>query len=400
MPLRRLPILAASLLLLAASPDAGGTLTTVALFGSAGAPGPLGGVTLDAGGNLYAALSVGSAGAVAMAPKSSAGGTARVLHSFTSAEGSALSGALAVDAAGAVYGVASAGMRGFGGVYKLTPPGYAATVAYAFTGGADGATPLGGPILDGAGAIYGTTSAGGLGYGTVFVLTPKSGGYAKTTLYSFKGGSDGAAPVGALLRDSLGNLFGATSKGGGSANPGTLFRLSRSGSGYVETVLHSFGAGGDGVTPQSALSLDANGNLYGTTLAGGANGRGTVFQATPPATSGAAWGWKVLYRFAGGADGAQPSGGVALDTAGNLYGVARSGGANGGGTAFRLARPAQAGGTWAFGTLYAFPALTYVDPPGNVPAGGLVRSGGLLFGATTAGASIWHTGAMFSLPTN
>jgi uncharacterized repeat protein (TIGR03803 family) len=208
--------------------------------------------------------------------------------------------ALAVVLASAVFATQSAQAQ----TYNLL---------HSFTGGADGATPDAGLVLDAAGNLYGTTVAGGASnLGTVFKLD-KTG--KETLRYSFLGGADGATPYAGLILDGAGNLYGATEVGGAS-NSGTVFKLDTTG---VETLLYSFTGGADG-TPDVGLVRDAAGNLYGTTFAGGAPSFGTVFKLDTTGTE------TVLYSFTGGADGGSPFGGLVRDAAGNLYGTTIEGG--------------------------------------------------------------------------
>jgi uncharacterized repeat protein (TIGR03803 family) len=153
-------------------------------------------------------------------------------------------------------------------------------------------------------------------------------GSSEKVLYSFSGGSDGANPVGALVADKAGNLYGTTSQGGSSnctAGCGIVFELTppaTRGGVWSETVLCRFTGGSDGAAPESNLTFDAAGNLYGTTASGGgASHAGTVFELAPPSTQGGAWTETVLYSFAGGSDGKSPVAGLVFDAAGNLYGT-------------------------------------------------------------------------------
>jgi len=155
---------------------------------------------------------------------------------------------------------------------------------------------------------------------------------SERVLYSFRGGSDGSSPQGALVADKAGNLYGTTAEGGSSncvSGCGIVFQLSppaTSGGSWTETVLYRFLGGTDGAAPGSDLIFDAAGNLYGTTMGGGdASSDGTVFQLTPPAQGGP-WTETVLYRFAGGADGKAPLSGLVFDKVGNLYGTTLFGG--------------------------------------------------------------------------
>jgi uncharacterized repeat protein (TIGR03803 family) len=227
---------------------------------------------------------------------------------FNGADGSAPTAPLIEDAAGNLYGTTSAGGYGFGVVFKLDSAHHE-TVLHAFTG-PDGATPYGALLLDGFGNIYGTTSAGGDGgLGTVFRIDPQG---IETVLHSFTGTPDGAYPSAGLVSDNSGNLYGTT-ENGGAFGYGTLFKIEAGG---VETVLHSFAGGPtDGANPKARLILDLGGNLYSTTFAGGSAGYGTVFTLDTTNTE------TVLYNFTGGADGGNPYGGVTRDSDGVLYGT-------------------------------------------------------------------------------
>ncbi len=162
----------------------------------------------------------------------------------------------------------------------------------AFGGGSDGANPYGGVIFDAAGNLYGTTEWGGpTAMGTVFELSPKTDGtWSEAMIYAFKGGSDGLHPRAGLALDRAGNLYGTTSGGGGgSMDPpsysyGTVFMLTPADAGaWNETVLYQFQGGLDGGTPVGGVVLDSAGNLYGTTVYGGTNGNqgGVVYKITP-----------------------------------------------------------------------------------------------------------------------
>ncbi len=216
------------------------------------------------------------------------------------------------------------------------------TVLHAFTEGGDGGFPDAGLLVDEQGNLYGTTVHGGdstncqNGCGAVVKLTP---GGAELVLYSFCPQSqcaDGEQPYAALIEDKAGNLYGTTYLGG-AHNLGAVFRLAPDGS---ESVLYSFsGSSGDGAYPLASLIADSAGNFYGTTSGGGDDhkckqlgiGCGTVFRLAPDGTE------TVLYRFNGGKDGANPYAGLIMDKAGNLYGTTLFGGARDSGTAYKLA---------------------------------------------------------------
>jgi len=261
--------------------------------------------------------------------------TFKLLHSFTDRpDGSEPFAGLIRDKAGNLYGTTYVGgTDGAGTVFKVDTAG-AETVLYSFTGGADGGFPLGGLLRDAKGVLYGTTRSGGdLGNGTVFRLA----GTKETVLHSFSVEPDGAEPAGGLVRDDAGNLYGTTVSGGAFAS-GIVFRIDRTG---VETVLYNFCSEGncaDGATPAAGVIRDAAGNLYGTTVHGGASvlGNGTVFKLD---TNGVE---TVLHSFSGGEDGGSPQAALVRDAAGNLYGTTTFGGdlncnsALGCGTVFKL----------------------------------------------------------------
>lgn len=253
-------------------------------------------------------------------------------------------GGLIADDAGNLFGTTQiGGARGGGSVFELTPDG-TETVLYSFcsqAGCADGDAPVGGLIMDAAGNLYGTTEFGGPSRaGTVFEVAPDG---TQTVLYSFCAKTkcvDGSQPTAGLIIDAAGNLYGTTSDGGRFGG-GTAFELT---SGGVEIVLHSFCAQSgcaDGKQPVAGLTMDAAGNLYGTTAAGGGGifSEGTVFELTPNPRR-IMWTERVLYSFcseAGCSDGAGPVASLLLDAAGNLFGTTEFGGQSSLGTVFKLA---------------------------------------------------------------
>jgi len=203
------------------------------------------------------------------------------------------------------------------------------SVLYSFANTPDGASPrYVTPILDTSGNLYGTTEYGGaFGDGIVFKLTPSA---TESILHRFDlNGTDGSSPVASLVLYK-GNLYGTTVEGGTDNIDGIVFELKHTTKGWTEKILHSFGATGDGSQPSCALTFDTTGNLYGTTNVGGAYSRGTVFELTSSGTE------KVLWSLGNGTDGANPVGGVTLDLEGNLYGTTVNGGAFGDGTVFKL----------------------------------------------------------------
>lgn len=211
-----------------------------------------------------------------------------VLHSFDSySDGRALTAGVYRDTStGALYGTTSYGTGyGVGGIFKLTRSGnvWKETDLHDFGSvSGDGKVPLGILIRDSNGVFYGTTEYGGAyGYGTVFQLVESGGAWIETVIWSFKGSGsgDGAYPWAGVHMDSSGTLYGTTN--GETDGYGTVFKLSQSGGTWTETVLHTFGSGSDGSYPDSALVEDSAGNLYGATSMGGTYGWGEVFEISP-----------------------------------------------------------------------------------------------------------------------
>ena len=324
----------------------------------------------DANGNLYGTTPNGTVFEVAL------DGTERVLHTFAGgADGASPYGTLVLDAQGNLYGTTStAGAGTKGTVFEIAADG-TKTVLYAFTGGADGGAPVGGVILDSKGNLYGTTTAGGAhSFGTVFEITAAG---TEKVLYSFKGGVEGAEPWGSLVADGLGNLYGTTY----GLGRGTAFKIAANG---TEKVLHNFMGGTDGGYPGKGLVLDAHGNLFGVTTYGGANSGGTVFEIAADGTE------KVVYNFQKGKDGNTPSGPLVLDTKGNLYGTTQFGGVNGLGTVFEISA------SGAEKVLYSFKKKA----DGGVPRGGLILDAtGTLYGTTERGGGVnaFDAGTVFKL---
>lgn len=262
----------------------------------------------------------------------------------------------------------------------------------------DGASPMGGLIADSAGNLYGMALGGSLEGGVIYELTPPApgGAWTETILYNFTGNGhneDGDEPLGDLTMDSAGNLYGTTFAGGQSAF-GTVFQLTPPplpGGAWTETVLHAF-AGDDGMYPMAGLIIDNAGNLYGTTELGGPSANGTVFEVSPP-SGGGPWTESVLYGFTGRHDGGRPQCALVFDQAGNLYGTTSAGGANGNyGTVFRLSPP-SAGDSWTETVIHRFQ-----QTGGYWPLAGLVTtSSGVLLGTTTGRGDNGENGNVFAL---
>jgi uncharacterized repeat protein (TIGR03803 family) len=249
------------------------------------------------------------------------------LHIFDGADGSGPAGSPVFDQQGNLFGTTTGDpFYGSGNVYELSRhDAWRETVLYSFQGGGDGSHPISNVTFDSGGNIYGTTEEGGTqscqyGCGVVYELRPSGSGWTEQVLYSFQGGSDGEYPVGGVIFDSAGNLYGTTSSGGANGG-GTVFELSPSNGSWVITTLYSF-SGQEGSLAN--LTMDASGNLYGTTTADGAYSQGSVFKLT---RANGGWTYSSLYDFTGGSDGGQPSfSGVTFDAVGNLYGTAALGG--------------------------------------------------------------------------
>ncbi len=271
---------------------------------------------------------------------------------------------------------------------------------------ASGANPSAGLVAGPDGNLYGTTASGGnsnCNCGTVFQLAPPAAGqtaWTQTVLYSFQGyPNDGQQPRASLVLDSQGNIYGTTLLGGASQS-GTVFMLQNGGSGtWTETVLHQFD-GTDGQLPFDTLTLDGAGSLYGTTSLGGGANQGTLFKLQVAGVNSTL---TVLHDFTGGKDGGQPYSGLIFDASGNLYGTTSSDGLTDavGGTVFQLAP----GGTET--VLHTFTDITdrcckknggLFKQDGGFPYGNLTfDTAGNLYGTTVFGCTSSGGGAVFKL---
>ena len=244
-------------------------------------------------------------------------------------------GPVSFDSAGNVYGTTQYGGRtgtcngdGCGVIYQLTRNGNAWTenVIYAFTGINDGGLPYNGVTLDQAGNLYGTTFRGHDNgqYGVVYELSRSGSGWTNSVLYAFQNGEDGELPEGGVIFDQQGNLYGTTAAGG-SGRGGTVFQLSPSGGSWNFNLLASMSGSGNVAGPLGNLTMDSAGNLYGTSVLNGLHQHGNVFKLTPV---NGGWIYTSLYDFTGGSDGSSPIGQVVVDGSGNLYGTTQTGGGN------------------------------------------------------------------------
>ncbi len=340
--------------------------------------------------------------------------TYSVIHDFTGSDGFDPGGTLLLDQAGNLYGdTASGGAHGVGSVFKLTPQGgnWILRTLYAFPGmpggdcGSGGGCPVGGLVKDVSGVLYGVTWGGGTyNNGTVYQLRPSArppisslSPWMETSLYSFNPNNGGYRPPNDKLAiDAQGNLYGATEVGGAGNCPGsgcgTVYKLTRTAGGYTYSTIYEFGTGqnyGDGAFPFAGVSVDALGNLYGTTLQGGQHADGSVFELSP---SGSGWTETIIYSFTGREDGYGPFQGVTVGPSGELYGTSGLGGPGGGGVVFELS---PSNGGWTYASLYALPGA-------QGPQGGNLTLGpdGTIYGTTLADG-ISRQGNVFSLtPSN
>jgi uncharacterized repeat protein (TIGR03803 family) len=374
-------------------------------------------LALDTEGNLYGTTAEGGTvsadypNGAGVVYKLDSSGNESVLYRFTGSGGDGASpqAGVVLDAEGNLYGSTYYGgdlvcgaSAGCGTIFKLDTTGHE-TVLYSFHGGTgDGANPSGDLVLDAQGNIYGTTHAGaGYNVGTIFKLT-KSG--AESLLYQFICCDNGEGPKG-LIMDSDGDLYGTTAFGGGGSGPkdacgdfgcGVLYKLSASG---TLTKLHAFSFNsGDGAVPNAELLMDAQGDIYGTTRAGGATiksrseGGGIVFEIDPQGNE------TILHQFCAPPDptscpnGVWPTAGLTMDRAGDLYGTTSSGNSNNG-TVFLLDAARNYSILYdfrrAFGGAYLPSTQVVFDPQGNmylVTASGGSDNSGTVFALLTAAA--------------
>ncbi|HEX8816756.1 MAG TPA: choice-of-anchor tandem repeat GloVer-containing protein [Terriglobales bacterium] len=346
-----------------------------------------GGVTVDAKGNVYGATLTGkyNNGLIfELTPSSDGKWSEMFLYSFPGGDGGeSPQGKPLFDAAGNLYGVTEyGGKHKWGTVFRLTPSakGWTHTILYNFCSAADcddGEEPQSGVIMDSDGNLYGAAYA-------VFELRPQPDGWKETSLHNFTGNhSDGKDAISAVVRDSVGNLYGMTYLGGlqcGSSTCGTIYEISPQPDGkWKETILLRFN-GKNGQFPLGALLLDGSGALYGTAELGGTGG-GVVFKMTP--TGNGHWDYAIIHDFSGGTEGDIPVSGVVMDTNGNLYGTTGDGGnISGCGVLYKMSPSAK--GKWRYTVLHRFGKIN----DGCAPAGDLtIDSSGNLYGGTLLGGS-------------
>jgi uncharacterized repeat protein (TIGR03803 family) len=362
---------------------------------------------------------------LALAPAAWAGSKFKVLYSFKGGnDGIDPHGNLVFDAAGNLYGTTAQGggtsechgqYEGCGIVFQLEPRSsgqWKENVLYSFPNGSTGGVGLeGNLVLDVAGDVYGTAYWGGSDYeGTVFELTPGSGGWTEKTIYAFcpSGCDDGGSPASGVIFDNAGNLYG-TATAGGTDGGGVIFELAPSKGGWTESVRYNFcpyNTCGGGWYPW-ALTQTTNGDFYSTTTYGGnyfwpcipGDGCGAVFKFSPKSGD-----YVALHRF-DGRDGAFPDAGVVVDNQGNVYGSTRNDGAFGCGTVFQLS-PKSDGG-WTYDVRYnlrvtASAGSLAIDSAGNlyVASSGAVggtcqdQANGEIFKLTPSAHGHWEYSAI------
>jgi hypothetical protein len=290
------------------------------------------------------------------------------------------------------------------------------TILYSFQNGNDSAQPLSSLIADKAGNLYGTTAGlGGLPCpepcGNVFELSPGSNKYVAwkfSVLYDFTGGKDGGIPHGNVIFGPDGDLYGTGVRGGKFAHAaagGVVFQLAppaKRGGHWTERVIHSFDGGLGGDAPQGGLAFDGSGNIFGTTALGGFYGGGVVYEVSPPAHRGGSWTEKTLHSFGAGLDGFFPLAGLAVDSAGDIFGTTEFGGdytaycQSGCGTAYELL-PSAHGDAWTYTIIQLFNGKA----DGASPEDPLIfDNAGNLYGTTFLGQgdpSAGYGGAAFEL---
>jgi uncharacterized repeat protein (TIGR03803 family) len=252
-------------------------------------------------------------------------------------------------------------------------------VIYSFAGEEDGEYADSDVAIDRAGNLYGSTVLGGdVGGGTVWQLARSGNDWVHSVLYSFTGGADGGEPYKGVTVDADGNLYGTAVTGGSGScegGCGVAYKLTKAGNAWSYAVIHAFTGGEDGSGPGARVTVDRQGNVYGMAPTGGEFGLGTIYQLHPNASG--SYSFRLIHAFTGGDDGATGSAGKMVLRNRHLYGAATAGGAFGEGTIFELTRDGSGG--WTFNTIYAFKG----DPDAAFPYGGLLFDPtGNLYGTT------------------
>jgi uncharacterized repeat protein (TIGR03803 family) len=394
------------------------TYTVIHSF-SGGADGatPRSGLTPDGAGNFYGTTYNGGyqgsncgysgCGVVYRLSKKNGAWVPTNLHSFTGgSDGAWPQSRVVLGPDGALYGTtfggngSSCSNNGCGTVFRLTPPSspchavscpWIEKILYSFSG-ADGALPAGGDLVfDHSGNIYGTTSSGGANnFGAVFKVTHSGGHWTESVVYSFTGGDDGGTPLGGLIFDSAGNLWGTTSLGGLNSppdivGPGTLFELTPNGTGWAYTTIYEFRGNDDGGIPQASLALSSDGTMYGTASTGGSGlcayntyytGCGTIFTVAQQSLAYYFSNFPVASESPGLSGPVAP---VTLDADQNMYGTAFGAGRFASGSVYKIT-------FWnrSYSSLHDFTGRTDgASPASNV----IIDSNGNMFGTAGGGGS-------------
>jgi uncharacterized repeat protein (TIGR03803 family) len=326
----------------------------------------------------------------------------QVIYSFAGDEdGEYTDTDLVVDSSENLYGTSVlGGAFASGTVFQLAPTasGWAHNILYSFRGGADGAEPYKGVTLGGDGVLYGTAGVGGLfvgpcvdtGCGVVFKLTNMGGAWTQEVIHSFTGGADGYGPGSGVTVDKQGNIYGTTPTGG-AHGLGVVYQLiPHASGGWTERILHTFTGDPDGSGGSAGrLLLNDDGHIFGVCTTGGAYGAGTVYELIP--TAAGEWSLHVQYAFRGEPDAGFPYGTIVADGRGNLYGTTYYAGANDLGTIYRLSRGA---GGWSQTGLYSFKG----GADGSGPISTLVAAAdGNLYGTTSEGGAACSCGTIFKV---
>ncbi len=330
------------------------------------------------GGNMHACKGQGCGVAFRLSPLPDGQWKYTELYQFFGGDEPFLPSNLILDAAGNLYGESMEGPGGSGSVFELSPTAsgpWKFTTLYTFNG-SDGYVAYGGLVFDAAGNLYGTTQAGGTGSGqagVVFELSPQAGGgWSEKTIWNFSVDSSvGSTPYAGVVIDAAGNLYGTTTRS--TSNYGAVYELSPGPSGWTATALYTFTGSSDGAEPIAPVTIDASGNLYGTTSEGGAYDQGTVFELSP--TRSGDYSFSVLHAFTSG-DGKSRFP-VTLSASGNLLGVTYLGGVLPYGTIFQLS---QVDDNWLYDTVHAFS-----NSDGARPNNLIMDSAGNFYGVASYG---------------
>jgi uncharacterized repeat protein (TIGR03803 family) len=365
-----------------------GKFETIALFSGTGAPSlPEAGLVQGVDGNFYGTSYYGGANNFGTVYSVTANGVVTVLHSFAGgSDGEGPAAALIMGSDGALYGTTVWGGsgpctnsqgNGCGTVFRITPDG-TESIVYSFQSGGDGYAPTTGVIQVANGDLYGATNGGGIyNSGTIFHITAAG---VESIIHTYNYGVDGGAPSG-LVQGLDGNIYGLD-----GYFFGAVFRLTLTGD---FTILYSFGANpNDAAFPNGMLTMDSNGNLYGTASSGGTSGFGAIFEVTPGGME------RIVYSFTNGQDGGTPNGTVYIGSDGLLYGTTQYGGAHGHGTVYQINENGSER------TLHSFANCSYTSVGGTGFAL-IADNGDALYGATTGNCgAIDGSGGVFRLKAN